>query len=268
MKLYEFVIIFGCFMLILAQIPSFHSLRHINLISIILCLAYSACAAAGSIYIGKSSKGPEKNYSLNGDIENCIFGVFNAIAIIPTTYGNDIILEIQGKMFKGQCVCSTVVTLTFFRVAISSYWAFGNKADGLVLGNFLDEGKALIPKWFIFMINIFTILQLIAIGVVYLQPTNEVLERTFVDPSQKEFPSCNVIPRVIARLLSVIIATTMAAMVPFFGDINSVIGAFGFMPLDFILPVVFYKLTFKPSTRGPIFWINVSIAVVFFVLGL
>lgn len=52
MKLYEFVIIFGCFMLILAQIPSFHSLRHINLVSLVLCLLYSAFAAAGSIYIG------------------------------------------------------------------------------------------------------------------------------------------------------------------------------------------------------------------------
>ncbi|KAL2597255.1 hypothetical protein AAZX31_11G164100 [Glycine max] len=61
MKLYEFVIIFGCFMLILAQIPSFHSLRHINLVSLVLCLAYSAGATIGSIYIGESSKGPEKD---------------------------------------------------------------------------------------------------------------------------------------------------------------------------------------------------------------
>ncbi|KAL5579878.1 hypothetical protein UlMin_012320 [Ulmus minor] len=212
MKLYEFVIIFGCFM-------------HINLISLVLCLAYSACTTAGSIYIGA-----EKDYSLNGDIKNRIFGVFYAIAIIPTTYVQATIAPpVKGKMFKGLCVCYTVVTLIFLRVAISSYWTFGNKTDGLVLSNFLDEGKALIPKWFIFMVNIFIILQLIAIGV--------------------EFPSRNVIPIVIARLLFVIIATTIAAMVPFFGDINSVIGAFGFMPLDFILPVVFYKLTFKPSTR-------------------
>ncbi|KAG5114614.1 hypothetical protein JHK82_037883 [Glycine max] len=52
MKLYEFVVIFGCFMLILAQMPSFHSLRHINLVSLVMCLSYSACATAASIYIG------------------------------------------------------------------------------------------------------------------------------------------------------------------------------------------------------------------------
>jgi hypothetical protein len=112
-------------MLILAQIPSFHSLRHINLVSLVLCLLYSACAAGGSIYIGifykkklailfcyspictfmvlnfinitigNSSKAPEKNYSLKGDTENRLFGVFNALSIIATTYGNGIIPEIQ-----------------------------------------------------------------------------------------------------------------------------------------------------------------------------
>ncbi|RVW54458.1 GABA transporter 1 [Vitis vinifera] len=204
MKLFEFVIIFGGLMLILAQLPSFHSLRHINMVSLVLCLAYSACATGGSIYIGNSSKGPKKDYSVNGDAEDRLFGVFNAIAIIATTFGNGIIPEIQatlappvkGKMFKGLCICYTVVTVTFFSVAISGYWAFATNPT------------------------------------VYLQPTNEVLEKTFGDPTSGEFSARNVIPRVIARSLSVVSATTIAAMLPFFGDINSVIGAFGFMPLD------------------------------------
>ncbi|KAK6144271.1 hypothetical protein DH2020_021091 [Rehmannia glutinosa] len=276
MKLYEFVIIFGGLMLILAQIPSFHSLRHINLVSLVLCLAYSACATAGSIYIGSSSKGPRKDYSLDSNNETRIFGIFNALAIIATTFGNGIIPEIQatlappvkGKMFKGLCVCYVVVTVTFFSVAISGYWAFGNQADGSILSNFLDDyGKSLVPKWFVLMTNAFTILQLSAVAVVYLQPTNEVLERTFADPRSGEFSARNVIPRVISRSLSVVIATTIAAMLPFFGDINAMIGAFGFMPLDFVLPVIFFNLTFKPSKRGLIFWLNTTIAVVFSVLA-
>lgn len=262
-------------MLILAQIPSFHSLRHINLISLVLSLAYSACATAGSIYIGSSSKGPKKDYSINGNTESRIFGVFNAIAIIATTFGNGIIPEIQatlappvkGKMFKGLCVCYAVVTVTFFSVAISGYWAFGNQAEGLILSNFMDNGEPLVPKWFIFMTNMFTILQLSAVGVVYCQPTNEVLERTFGDATSGEFSARNVIPRLIARSLSVIAAITIAAMLPFFGDINSLIGAFGFIPLDFVLPAIFFNLTFKPSRRRLTFWLNGTIATVFSVLG-
>ncbi|XP_073143395.1 GABA transporter 1 [Henckelia pumila] len=276
MKLYQFVIIFGGLMLILAQVPSFHSLRHINMVSLVLSLVYSACATAGSIYIGSSSKGPRKDYSLNSNKENRIFDVFNALAIIATTYGNGIIPEIQatlappvkGKMFKGLCVCYSVVIVTFFSVAISGYWAFGNQAKGLVLSNFLDElGKPLVPKWFILMTNVVTILQLSAVGVVYLQPTNEVLERAFADPQSKEFSPRNVVPRVISRSISVVIATTIAAMLPFFGDINALIGAFGFMPLDFVLPFVFFNLTFKAIKRKFVFGLNVAIPVFFSVLG-
>lgn len=73
---------------------------------------------------------------------------------------------VKGKMFKGLCVCYAVVTVTFFSVAISGYWAFGNQSEGLILSNFLDDGKPLVPKWFIFMTNMFTILQLSAVGVV------------------------------------------------------------------------------------------------------
>lgn len=276
MKLYEFVIIFGCLMLILAQIPSFHSLRHINLVSLVLCLLYSTCATAGSIYIGSSSKRPKTDYSLSSNDETRIFGIFNAVAIIATTFGNGIIPEIQatlappvkGKMFKGLSICYAVVTVTFFSVAISGYWAFGNQAEGLILSNFLDDdAKPLVPKWFILMTNIFTILQLSAVAVVYLQPTNEVLERTFADPKSEEFSARNVVPRVIFRSLSVIVATTIVAMLPFFGDINAVIGAFGFMPLDFVLPVVFFNLTFRPSKKSLIFWLNVTISVIFSTLG-
>ncbi|KAM1342354.1 hypothetical protein ACFX2F_006686 [Malus domestica] len=148
MKLYEFVIIFGCLMLVLAQIPSFHSLRHINLVSVlILCLAYSACTTAACIYIG----------------------LFGSAALKQSA---TIAPPMKGKMFKGLCVCYAVVTMIFFSVAISGYWAFGNQAEGLILSNFLDDGKPLVPKWFIFMINLFTTLQLSTVGVVYLHPTN------------------------------------------------------------------------------------------------
>ncbi|GMN52773.1 hypothetical protein TIFTF001_021904 [Ficus carica] len=275
MQLYQFVAIFGILMLVLVQIPSFHSLRHINLISLVLCLAYSACTTAGSIYIGHSKNAPEKVYSVSGTGEDRIFGSFNAISIIATTYGNGIIPEIhatiaapvKGKMLKGLCVCYAVVVTTFFSVAISGYWAFGNQAQGTVLLNFLVDGKPLLPTWVLLMTNVFTLLQVSAVAVVYLQPTNEVLERKFADPKIEQFSVRNTTPRLVFRSLSVVIATTVAAMFPFFGDINAVIGAFGCIPLDFILPMIFYNVTFKPSKNSLIFWGNTTIASIYSALG-
>jgi len=274
-KLYVFVAIFGVFMVILAQLPSFHSLRHVNLISLLLCLAYSFCAVAGSVYLGNSDKAPPKDYSITGDAQNRVFGVFNAIAIIATTFGNGIIPEIQatvaapvtGKMFRGLCLCYAVVVTTFFSVAISGYWAVGNQAQGTLLSNFMVDGAAVIPEWLLLITQLFTLLQLSAVGVVYLQPTNEVLEGLFSDAKQGQYAARNVAPRLASRTAAVALATTVAAMVPFFGDMNSLIGAFGFLPLDFAVPAVFYNVTFKPSKKGVVFWLNTAIAVVFSALA-
>ncbi|XP_044461716.1 GABA transporter 1-like [Mangifera indica] len=272
MQLYQFVVIFGILMLILGQIPSFHNLRHINLVSLILSLSYSACATAGSIYIGNSKNRSAKDYAIKGSAQNQVFGAFNAILIIATTYGNGIIPEIQatlappvkGKMLKGLCVCYAIVISTFFSVAISGYWAFGNnQAPGIVLQNFIVNDEPLLPRWVLLMTNAFTVLQVAAVSVVYLQPTNEAFEKKFVDAKIEQFAISNVVPRLFFRSLSVVIATTVAAMFPFFGDFNAVLGAFGFIPLDFVLPMVFYNVTFKPSKRTLIFWGNTSIAIIF-----
>ena len=101
---------------------------------------------------------------------------------------------------------------------------------------------------------------------VYLQPTNEVLEGVLADPKSKQFSMRNIIPRIIARSISVATAITIAAMLPFFGDINGLLGAFGFLPLDFVMPVVLFNFTFRPSMRSFKFWLNLTIAVVFSVL--
>ncbi|KAH0761338.1 hypothetical protein KY290_017411 [Solanum tuberosum] len=276
MQLYQFIIICGGLTLVMAQLPSFHSLRHINLVSLILCLIYCACTTAGSIHIGHSNEAPERDYSITGVGINRIFGIFNAISIIATTYGNGIIPEIQatiappttGKMLKGLLLCYSVVISTFFSVAISGYWAFGNQAQPSVLQNFMLDRMPLLPKWFLLITYIFTFVQVSAVSLTYLQPTNVVLEKRFSDPKKGEFSIRNVVPRLISRSLSVIIATTLAAMLPFFGDIMALFGAFGCIPLDFILPMVFYNVTFKPSRKSIIFWGNTIIALVSTVLSL
>lgn len=101
---------------------------------------------------------------------------------------------------------------------------------------------------------------------VYLQPTNEVFEKKFADPKMDQFSKRNIIPRLIFRSLSVIVATFFAAMLPFFGDLMALFGAFGCIPLDFILPMIFFNVTFKPSKREPIFWVNTFIALASLVL--
>ncbi|XP_030545508.2 GABA transporter 1-like [Rhodamnia argentea] len=274
MQLYQFITMFGVLTLFLAQVPSFHSLRHINLVSLVLCLAYSVCAVAGSVDIGNSVNAPPKDYSLAGSRVDRLFGAFNGISIIATTYASGIIPEIQatlappvkGKMFKGLCVCYSVIVTTYFSVGISGYWAFGNQSKGTILTNFMGQTKPLLPTWFLLITNIFCLLQLSAVTVVYLQPTNEVFEKKPADPKMDRDSARNVVPGLIARSLSVVAATTVATMLPFFGDIMALFGAFGCIPLDFILPMVFYNVAFKPSRRSLVLRVNTAIIAVSSVL--
>lgn len=48
---------------------------------------------------GYSKNAPTKDYSINGSAQNRVFGSFNAISIIATTFGNGIVPEIQVSNF-------------------------------------------------------------------------------------------------------------------------------------------------------------------------
>lgn len=89
-----------------------------------------------------------------------------------------------------------------------------------------------------------------------------MFEKKLGDAKSDQFSTRNIVPRLISRSLSVITATILGAMLPFFGDIMAMFGAFGIIPLDFILPAVFYNVAFKPSKRSAVFWVNTSIAVI------
>jgi len=73
---------------------------------------------------------------------------------------------IKGKMFKGLCMCYAVIVSTYFSVGISGYWSFGNRAQPTILANFMGNRQPLLPRWFLLLTNIFTLMQVTAIALV------------------------------------------------------------------------------------------------------
>lgn len=94
------------------------------------------------------------------------------------------------------------------------------------------------------------------------------MEKRSADVRQGIFSKRNLIPRLILRSLYVIFCGFFAAMLPFFGDISAVVGAIGFIPLDFVLPMLLYNMTHKPTKSSWAYWVNNSIIVVFTIVGL
>ncbi|KAG8496835.1 hypothetical protein CXB51_008124 [Gossypium anomalum] len=277
LKLYEFIAMVTVVMIVLSQLPSFHSLRQINFASLLLCLGYTFLMVGACINAGLSKNAPPRDYSLEPSGSSRVFSAFTSISIIASIFGNGILPEIQatlappatGKMVKGLLMCYTVAFLTFYSAAVSGYWVFGNKSNSNILKSLMpDEGPSLAPTIVLGLAVVFVLLQLLAIGLVYSQVAYEIMEKQSADVKQGMFSKRNLIPRLILRSLYVIFCGFMAAMLPFFGDISGVVGAIGFIPLDFILPMLLYNMTYKPSRSTLTYWINLSIIIVFTGVGI
>ncbi|XP_031096448.1 probable GABA transporter 2 [Ipomoea triloba] len=277
LKLYDFIAIVTGVQIVLSQFPSFHSLRHINLVSLFLSLGYTFLVVGACIHAGMSKNAPSKDYSLETSKLSRVFSAFTSISIIAAIFGNGILPEIQatlappatGKMMKGLTMCYSVILVTFYSAAVSGYWTFGNKSNSNILKSLMpDDGPSLAPTWVLGLGVIFVLLQLFAIGLVYSQVAYEIMETKSADVNQGMFSWRNLIPRIILRSLYMALCGFLAAMLPFFGDINGVVGAIGFIPLDFILPMLLYNMTFKPSKSSLTLWINSLIIIVFTGAGL
>ncbi|KAK4389197.1 putative GABA transporter 2 [Sesamum angolense] len=245
LKLYHFIAMVTVVMILLSQFPSFHSLRHINFVSLLLSLGYTFLVVGACITAGASKNAPRRDYSLESSESSRVFSAFTSISIIAAIFGNGILPEIQatlappatGKMVKGLIMCYTVIFFTFYSAAVSGYWVFGNKSNSNILKSLMpDEGPSFTGMAFRLL------LQLLAIGL-KLDPENN-------------------------SPLYVVTCGFFAAMLPFFGDISAVVGAVGFIPLDFVLPMLLYNMTHKPRKSSLAYWVNYSIIVVFSCVGL
>jgi amino acid permease len=154
-------------------------------------------------------------------------------------------------MMKALVLCYSVIVFTFFLSSITGYWAFGSHVQSNVLKSLMpDSGPALAPTWLLGVAVLFVLLQLLAIGLVYSQVAYEIMEKNSADVAQGRFSRRNLIPRLLFRTLYLAFCAFIAAMLPFFGDIVGVVGAVGFIPLDFVLPVLMYNMALAPPRRS------------------
>ncbi|GMH22661.1 hypothetical protein Nepgr_024504 [Nepenthes gracilis] len=277
LKLYHFIAMVTAIMIVLAQLPTFHSLRHVNLGSLFFSLGYSALVVGACIHAGASKESPPRDYSLVASKSARAFNAFTSISIIAAIFGNGILPEIQatlappatGKMLRGLLLCYAVIFVTFYSVAVAGYYVFGSSSSSNILKSLMpDVGPALAPLWVLGLAVVFVLLQLLAIGLVYSQVAFEIMEKHSADVNQGMFSKRNLIPRLFLRALYMVACGFFAAMLPFFGDISGVVGAIGFIPLDFVLPMLLYNKTHKPAKLSYTYFINNTIIVIFSGVGI
>ncbi|XP_066358242.1 probable GABA transporter 2 [Miscanthus floridulus] len=94
------------------------------------------------------------------------------------------------------------------------------------------------------------------------------MEKSSVDAVRGRFSCQNMASQFTLRPAYVAACALMAAALPFFGDIVGVVGTVGFIPLDFVLPVVMYNVALVMPRCSPVYLANVAIMVVFIGVGI
>lgn len=279
LKLYHFIIVVAVVLALLSQMPSMHSLRHINLCSLFVSIGYTVLVSVACICAGLSNNAPVKDYSLSSSRSERTFNAFLSISILASVFGNSILPEIQatlappasGKMAKALVLCYSVLFLNFYFPAITGYWAFGNQVHSNVLKSLMpadSSAPSLAPKWLLILAVILVLLQLIAIALVFSQVVYELLEAWSADPARGQFSRRNLLPRLALRTAYMAACAFVAAMLPFFGEIIAVIGAIGYIPLDVVIPIVMYLMVLAPAHMlSPGRVVNVAVMAAFVGLG-
>lgn len=247
-KLPYCIIVFGFFQFIMSQLPDLHSLRFINALSNVCTLVFSTIAIGMSIHNGHQLDRSTINYEVPGSLTTKIMGVFLALGSIAFAFGDTILPEIQAtvkepailNMRKGITMAYCLISSTYFTVAISGYWAFGQTVLPYLLNNLTT------PTWPVTIANIAAIIQITGCYQVYCRPTYEYFEMKFCDVRQSRLSKRNLFARFCITLVYNVIITFLAALIPFFGDFVALVGAIGFIPMDFLLPIIMWLKVRRP----------------------
>ncbi|KAJ0635457.1 putative amino acid transporter, transmembrane domain-containing protein [Helianthus annuus] len=172
--------------------------------------------------------------------------------------GHNVVLEIQatipsmpekpskGPMWKGVLVAYIVVAICYFPVAISGYWAYGNRVSDNVLIS-LEK-----PVWLIAAANVFVVVHVIGSYQVYATPVFDMIETLLVQKMNFNRLLC------FASLLETYTMVTFTMMfgicVPFFGGLLGFFGGFAFAPTTYFIPCVCWLIIHKPKI-GSLSWI-------------
>ncbi|KAK9904043.1 hypothetical protein WJX75_003267 [Coccomyxa subellipsoidea] len=249
-SLQAWIAVFGASQLILSQLPDISSLREINLVCTLCTVCFAIGCAAMSIYNGYTQVDRTTvTYAVTGDAQPKIFNIMFALGIIAFAFGDTILPEVQATvggnakttMYKGVSCGYSILLSSYMTVAIAGYWAFGFNVSSFVVFSFTA------PSGMIAALYVFAVLQIIGCYQIYCRPTFGFAYNHVLRKHERVWSFHNVLMRAIVTTIYMAIITLIAAMVPFFGDFVAFVGAIGFTPMDFILPIILWQKVGKHS---------------------
>ncbi|CAN1310050.1 Lysine histidine transporter-like 5 [Linum perenne] len=239
-----FILMFCCLQLVLSQTPNFNSLKIVSILAALMSGTYSMIAFVASTVKGSKKGGRTGvSYELRAHTKaGIIFEVLNGLGEIAFAFaGHSVVLEIQATipstpekpskkpMWKGVVVAYMIVLVCYGSVAVSGYWAYGNKVDDDVLISLQH------PVWLISAANFMVFIHVIGSYQIFAMPMFDTIEGFLVR-------KCNFKPsrilRVVARSLYVALTAFIGMCIPFFGGLLGFFGGLVFASTSFFASII------------------------------
>ncbi|XP_021752945.1 lysine histidine transporter-like 8 [Chenopodium quinoa] len=277
----EWFLIFVCLAFLLAQHPNLNSLVWVSLLGTIASIVLISL-----LWITSIAKGRVENVSYNPIFEELednlsrFLSTFSAMEMIALSFqGHNLVLEIQGTlptnskiqphitMWKAVKISYCMMSLCLFPLAISGYWAYGNKITrtGIIytLGAFHKDSASTTMLGLILVI--FVLVHQLCTYQIYAMASFDNIEFRYVLAKDRPCPSWL---RSAFRLLYCFVGNLFLAITfPFLPSLGSIVGAIGLL-VTFSYPCFIYVCIKKPKVWGPMFLLNLGLGCLGVVLSI
>eukprot|EP00884_Botryococcus_braunii_P023632 jgi/Botrbrau1/9953/Bobra.0012s0048.1 len=249
-SLQAWIAIFGAVQLFISQLPDISHLKEMNIFCTACTVGFAVLCLILSVKNGNDLDRSTVTYSITGTSASIGFSAMFALGTIAFAFGDTILPEIQATMaepakpamYKGISTGYSILLASYLTVAIAGYWAFGFDVTAYVVDSFST------PGWAIILTNLFAVLQITGCYQIYCRPTFDFFYRRILDHKQPTWSTTNVIRRFIVTSIYLALVTLVCCALPFFGDFVAFVGAIGFTPMDFILPIILWLKVGKHSS--------------------
>ncbi|KAL2936941.1 Lysine histidine transporter-like 7 [Bienertia sinuspersici] len=283
----EWFVIFMCIAFILSQHPNLNSLFWVSVFGTVASILYVSL-----LWMTTVAKGRVKDVSYDPIFEDLadnltkFLNTFSAMEMIALSFrGHNLIVEIQGTlpsdyknpshktMWKAVKISNVIVALCFLPLAITGYWAYGNKLTKTGILNTLkdfhqDSGSTTMLGLILVCISAY---QLCSFQL-YSMLSFDNMELRYVMAKNRP---CTWWLRLLMRCLYCFaVSLFLAIAFPFLPSLGTIFGAIG-MLVTFAFPCFMYVCIKKPNVREPMFWVNwglgclgVVLCVIYFVVAI